>query len=785
MNENDEQNIEKLVKELTLEADEKGYVENYSLIFGLLAKLENSAGETDKNKSFLISELYGILAMTRKKLIGEDKLFKAWIHAAVQYNKKNSRANRLLAESKWKQYSDIFEGYSFPHIRETDNRTTKKKIADQYIETCRKILDTAVETAEDLREAQSHMAKNPHTELSRKYNDLLDAVTAIEEAVTGLLHSAVDYEASITGVFHTAVHFNYVKIHVEKFGELIAEWRSFFKEDELEEPRDSSMHALNELVGLKEVKNRINDYYKYLQYQRKRNELGFISKDEMSLNMVLTGNPGTGKTTLARLFAKIFNELGVLPREEVIEVDRSQLVGAYVGQTEENVRQVVEKALGGVLFIDEAYALRRADSSGSDFGQTAIDTLVSLMTSSEYSGKFSVILAGYPEEMRQFLHTNPGLRSRFPTSNLFDLPDYSLSELLQIAHQTAADNDYVITADAETELGKRIEREKVDETFGNARTVRSLVMEAIFKKGSRLERSDSQNLLQFASLSKEDFAADDTAQSSDPKSGLEQLIGLGAIKDEIQTIESFVKLQQLRRERGLPVVPVQLHAVFTGNPGTGKTTVAKLYSEILRDCGMLKRGHLIAASRADFVAGYVGQTAIKTKKKIREALGGLLFIDEAYSLLSGSEGDFGKEVIDTLVDEMTKHNENLVVVLAGYPNEMNQLLNMNPGLRSRFKKFIHFPDYSPSELMEIITVYAESFQYELSQDVRDYLVNYLGTHTVHGNARFATNLIDEVIQIQAYRVMSEDEQVHMNPDLLKLQKEDFLKTFEKRERGEG
>ncbi len=139
----------------------------------------------------------------------------------------------------------------------------------------------------------------------------------------------------------------------------------------------------------------------------------------------------------------------------------------------------------------------------------------------------------------------------------------------------------------------------------------------------------------------------------------------------------------------LPNVPIQLHSVFSGNPGTGKTTVAKIFAKILKDCGLLKRGHLVIASRGDLVAGYVGQTAIKTKNKIREALGGVLFIDEAYALFRG-EKDFGKEAIDTLVDEMTKHNENLVVILAGYKEEMERFIKSNPGLESRFKKILPF-----------------------------------------------------------------------------------------------
>jgi SpoVK/Ycf46/Vps4 family AAA+-type ATPase len=536
------------------------------------------------------------------------------------------------------------------------------------------------------------------------------------------------------------------------------------------------------MVGLKTVKTRFHDFYRFLKYQNERKSLGFQTRDELSLNMILTGNPGTGKTTIARLLAKIYHSLGVLPREEVIEADRSQLVGGFVGQTEENVRSAVEKAIGGVLFIDEAYSLKREGQTGSDYGQTAIDTLVSLMTGNEYGGKFAVIMAGYPEEMRQFLDSNPGLRSRFPESNFIALPDYSNEELLLIAEKLAADNDYVLTEGAKIELGKRIEKERVDDTFGNARTVRNIVLDAIFKKGS--QSKTDQNILAYTLLEKEDFESEDEEQQMDPHEQLDQLIGLETVKAEVKNLVSFVKMQQIRREKGLPVVPIQLHSVFTGNPGTGKTTVAKIYAELLKDCGFLKRGHLMVASRADFVAGYVGQTAIKTKKKIREALGGVLFIDEAYSLLSQTSGDFGKEVIDTLVDEMTKHNENLVVVLAGYPNEMEGLLNSNPGLKSRFKKFFHFNDYSTGELLEIIVSYANQYEYRLTERAKDYLVTTLSEITINGNGRFAANLADEAIQAQAMRIVSELSIDQDHEQVSILEREDFETALNKMRKGD-
>src|SRR5690625_2409384 len=207
-----------------------------------------------------------------------------------------------------------------------------------------------------------------------------------------------------------------------------------------------------------------------------------------------------------------------------------------------------------------------------------------------------------------------------------------------------------------------------------------------------------------------------------------QLIGVDNIKNEVKKLVSFVKIQQTRREQGYPTVPIQLHAVFSGNPGTGKTTVAKIYSKLLKECGLLKRGHLVVASRSDLVAGYVGQTAIKTRNKIREALGGVLFIDEAYALNRGQK-DFGKEAIDTIVDEMTKHNENLVIILAGYQREMESFIASNPGLESRFKKYFHFNDYTADELLEMTKFYVKQYQYQLTDDALHYVKKRSEEHT--------------------------------------------------------
>jgi SpoVK/Ycf46/Vps4 family AAA+-type ATPase len=756
----------------------QGFIRDESDIYHYL-KIFN-----EDDNPIIYSQLLTLLARSRSNKVENTTLITKWLEKAISLDSNNRFAKEYLLKDKWLSYQSVFDDLNFPVFRETDNRTAKKKIVDEYLTICRTFLNSADEVLDELNK-QCELIHNDDSSILNKLKQVRMMFESMVDEVSNLLKVGTDLDESFSGVFYANVHLENLKLHLETINDIKTEWNTLFIDDKgtITEEKNA-LEQLNLMIGLQTVKERVTDFYSFLKYQNDRRALGYHTKDELSLNMILTGNPGTGKTTLARLLAKIYHELGVLPREEVIETNRSQLVGSFVGQTEENVHAIVKKAVGGVLFIDEAYSLKREGQSGNDYGQAAIDTLVSLMTSQEYGGKFAVILAGYPEEMRQFIDANTGLRSRFPQSNFIHLPNYSNDELISIAESIAMDNDYLLTIEAKLELSLRLDKERVDETFGNARTVKNIVLEAIFRKGSnRMNENDS--IIKYVLLEKEDFSVKIDTQNENPSEQLKNLIGLETVKKEIESLVAFVKIQKLRQENGLPIVPIQLHAVFSGNPGTGKTTVAKIYADFLKEYGILKRGHLIISSRSDFVAGYVGQTAIKTKKKIREALGGVLFIDEAYSLLSQSGNDFGKEMIDTLVDEMTKHNENLVVILAGYPNEMEKLLESNPGLRSRFKKFFAFPDYSMEELVTMMEKYGEGFHYQLSEEAKNYLYSTLSSMKIEGNGRFATNLIDEAIQAQALRLVVEtaENNVQLTPDIY-IEKSDVQVALKKCNRGE-
>ena len=258
---------------------------------------------------------------------------------------------------------------------------------------------------------------------------------------------------------------------------------------------------------------------------------------------------------------------------------------------------------------------------------------------------------------------------------------------------------------------------------------------------------------------------------TDPMDELNGLIGLGSIKHDVKELYDFTRIQKLREEAGLATVPVSKHLVFTGNPGTGKTTVARILARLYKKIGVLSTGQLVECDRSGLVAGYVGQTAVKTRKKIEEAMGGVLFIDEAYALAkTGQENDFGQEAIDTILKAMEDHRDDFVVIAAGYTEPMERFIDSNPGLRSRFNKYIEFPDYTDEELLAIFDQNCRKYQYVCEAGVREAVEKELqrrraAAGTNFANAREVRNLFEEIVTNQAGRVAAME-----NPDREAMQK---------------
>ena len=262
----------------------------------------------------------------------------------------------------------------------------------------------------------------------------------------------------------------------------------------------------------------------------------------------------------------------------------------------------------------------------------------------------------------------------------------------------------------------------------------------------------------------------------DLKAELESYIGLAEVKREVNNLINMATVFKRRQEAGLPTTDFSLHMVFTGNPGTGKTMIARLMARVYRSLGILSKGQLVEVDRSGLVAGYVGQTAIKTQQQIQKALGGVLFIDEAYALNGRSENDFGQEAIDTILKAMEDHRDDLVVIVAGYDELMEKFIGSNPGLESRFNRYLHFDDYSVDEMIGIFKLQCEKGCYQLAEgvedEVREFIEECSGDGVTFGNARGVRNLFEQILTEQANRLAAMEE--FTKDDLMTITAEDVF-----------
>ena len=494
---------------------------------------------------------------------------------------------------------------------------------------------------------------------------------------------------------------------------------------------------LDQLIGLEEVKEEFQNIYKM--------QIAGVSNPENAhYHMLFVGNPGTGKTTVAKMAADLFFRMGVIKTNKLVSVKPSDLVSEWIGGTGTKAMEVIRRAYNGVLFIDEAYGIANMDR-----GDELMNVLLQEMENNGH--RLIVILAGYTDEMRELLKSNSGLGSRI--SQELKFRDYTQEELAEIFLQMAGKDGFTIAPDARDELDMCIGALMTRGFFGNARDIRNMLQDL-----KEVWSKDYYTAVTEKGMAPEDmkkvFLPSHFEKIMPPRKevGINDLIGLKVLKKKLEVFKRQAMYQKYLREKGFTnLSDFSMHMVFTGNPGTGKTSVAKLIADDLYSIGMLKTNRLVVAERKDLV-GIRGDTAQKTADMVKKAVGGVLFIDEAYALSGDRFG--GDDCIEVLLTAMEEHKSDTVFIFAGYVDEMREFVASNPGLQSRIGYTFHFDDYSPKELTQIYAEKMKKMGFTVSEDalkqVTD-IMEYFQDMEHFGNGRFVNHVIHQTISQRAGR----------------------------------
>ena len=548
------------------------------------------------------------------------------------------------------------------------------------------------------------------------------------------------------------------------------------------------MKELDGFVGMKSVKEAIRRIAQEIAVQKHLIELGMAQEGLTKYNFILTGNPGTGKSTVARIFGKIFKALGVTSTDKVTEKVPKDIIGLYLNESDKLMDAAITEAMGGVLFLDEAYDLEPMDEAGrstSSEGKKAVQTLMTRMENE--AGKFVVVCAGYPKEMSAFMNSNPGLKRRF--SHTIHIDDYTAEELLEIYERAAKAKKYNFSLADDTVRMKVLNmfRNMVamkDDKFGNAGEAMKKVAETKTNINNRIASVPydqwTPEILQTAYTAYADdipYVEPEKVSIDECLEELNQLIGLGGVKASLTKLAHTInnEIENARVENCRPEIPLG-HYLFLGNPGTGKTTVARLMGKILYSMGALPSPNVVEVGKANLVGRYLGDTEAITSHVVDTAIGGILFIDEAYQLAEG----YGKVALEALVARLENDRGKFVCIAAGYSIEMQQFLAENSGFESRFPKQnrIVFEDYSPEELFDIFMIHARKGGYILDpiaeNAVRGKLTMlYNSRGRTFGNGREARNLFDEVKSNLAMR-LAEEGGTHTAEERKTIKMEDVL-----------
>lgn len=535
---------------------------------------------------------------------------------------------------------------------------------------------------------------------------------------------------------------------------------------------DDVLASLDDLVGMSAVKEQIQDIAKSVQMQQRLIELGVGEASVDNVHIILTGNPGTGKTTVAQRLGQVFKAIGIIPTDRVVVKKSEDIFDSYAKSAGRNMTQAVDDAMGGILFIDEAYNLLPVTTPGTtdSDGAEAVAALMTCM--SERAGQFITVMAGYKVEMDEFIrNANPGLERRF--THRIHIPDYSAADLTTIFLQQVKKAKLQITDEARTMLERKIEEMVTakDEKFGNAGTIIKLFDETKRRHFKNVDPSDPVERLITIEAADIPYDAPKKLNMDEIMAQLDHLEGLAGVKDAVRDLVDTITTMQARNADSGVKTEINLdHYLFLGNPGTGKTTVARIMGNIFYSLGLLPSNKVIELSAKDLKAPYIGQTAPKAHAAMMRGMGGVVFIDEAYSITQGEGATgFGQEAVSEILQVMENYKNKFITIAAGYPREMDEWLDSNSGLSSRFTATISFEDYNADELSRIATNILRKKNLTLTDAAATAMHNYFSRLVANKSSRFANarearNYVDKVIINQGRRLRTEMKLPGFNSD---------------------
>mmetsp|Transcript_35851 Transcript_35851/g.82297 ORF Transcript_35851/g.82297 Transcript_35851/m.82297 type:complete len:814 (+) Transcript_35851:57-2498(+) len=549
--------------------------------------------------------------------------------------------------------------------------------------------------------------------------------------------------------------------------------------------------AFNGLIGHGGPKQMLTKVKQLVEVQKKREGHGVLGGKP--LHFCFRGNRGSGMSTVAKLLAHLLRDMEVVTTGQLIEVDRKSLIGS-ASDVEKEMAKVWKAATGGALLVNEVHLFHDRDRSRDSEGLEASEYVAKQLDSMAKKCSGESAQPVWPQAVCLILACPNDAQLpeplKLPGFLTMDFPDFSSEELTKILMQLVEKRKFSLAPGLTLDKLQPHVRDASGraEVSGekNIGMLQRMLDDAIGRQTERAWAAETVSLHGLTTLVEDDFM-DSLSPSRDANikaalARLENVVGLQGVKSFVLSLYAQLKTEVERREAGIQSVgggAGTLHMIFSGNPGTGKTTVARIVAELLTAMGLMRKGHLVEADRGALVAGYSGQTALKTKQVIESAMGGVLFIDEAYALVSedGKDG-FGKEALDTLIKMIEDRRQDLVVILAGYPEEMARLVSANPGVKSRFPTQVFFEDYSAEELLQIADKMLLDDVLMLSQSASNALSKLLqkvasSEGRENGNGRAVRNILETAKRQMAVRLQSAHPKQRSKDELCTLEAVDF------------